>query len=148
MRIACIIFLFPIVGCNSMSQKTKIDSKAIPLISSFFNEVDDGNDTTALKNLLLTNPYMNVEDSSSLTLFNNFRIINKTSGQLRSFKILKKKCVNNNICLYSYLVNFEKKFYRFIFTFYDNGTTVRLYKFQFDDNIDTELEETLKYYLH
>jgi hypothetical protein len=59
---------------------------------------------------------------------------------------LKKRFMNDDIGMYSYLAKYDKKFYRFVFMFYNNGKTVKLYKFLFDDNIDLELEESLKFY--
>lgn len=48
--------------------------------------------------------------------------------------------------IYSFLVKYEKKFYRFIFTFYNTGTKIKIYKFSYDDVLDLELEESLKLY--
>ncbi len=59
---------------------------------------------------------------------------------------MKERFVRDDIGVYVYMVKYEKKFYRFTFMFYNNGISVRLYKFLFDDNIDIELEESLRFY--
>ncbi len=59
-----------------------------------------------------------------------------------SYRLIGEKKIGNDIATYS------KRLYRFTFMFYNNDKTIKLYKFVFDDNMDVELEESLKLYLH
>ena len=61
---------------------------------------------------------------------------------------MRKKLLEDDLGVYSYLVRYEKKFYRFVFVFYNNSKAVKIYRFSFDDTIDIELEEAIKLYVN
>jgi len=69
------------------------------------------------------------------------------AGPYRGESLLKKRTINDDIAVYSYLAKYDKKFYRFIFVFYNNGLKTRIYKFLFDDTAELEMEESLKLYM-
>ena len=140
------LFVLIVIGCNSQSVKKNIDKSAIPIIESFFKNVETKDPTDALGALLGSNPNIDLKDSASLNLKNSFVLINEAAGPYRGYRLLKKRFINDDIGIYSYLAKYDKKFYRFVFMFYNNGKSVKLYKFLFDDNIDLELEESLKFY--
>jgi hypothetical protein len=140
------LFVLIVTGCSSQSVKSNIDKSAIPLIDSFFKNIETKDPTNALGALLASNPNIDLKDSASLNLKNSFVLINEASGPYRGYRLLKKRFMDDDIGIYSYLAKYDKKFYRFVFMFYNNGKSVKLYKFLFDDNIDLELEESLKFY--
>lgn len=142
------VLIFINIGCNSQSSKSIIDKNALPLIDSFFKTVKNQEASVALEHLLKSNPNIDVADSATLRLKDNFILINQASGVYMGNRLLKKRFIEDDIGIYSYLAKYEKKFYRFVFMFYNNGNSVKLYKFLFDDNLDVELEESLKYYLN
>lgn len=154
MRILIILLLFTI-SCQQRSLENKIhngnveniDKNASSLIDIFFKEIKSGDYSKALDNLLLQNENIDLRDSSTLSLREKYTGINQYSGAYIDTKLLKKRFVEEAIGIYTYLVRYEKKFYRFTFIYYDNGTKVRIYKFTFDDLLELELEESLKLYM-
>lgn len=148
MKRTLVIFILIGMGCNFQSQENNIDKSAVTLINSFFKGLEAKEVNSTLDNLLGSNPNINLTDSTSIHLKNSFVLINEASGSYKGYLLLKKKYIEDVIGIYSYLAKYEKKFYRFVFMFYNNGNSVKLYKFLFDDNLDVELEESLKYYLN
>jgi len=123
-----------------------MDKVAIPIIESFFTKVAKGESDNAITNLISGNPNIDLNDSSMIDLRNKFKIINHSVGAFRSKSLIKKRTLNEDISVYSYLAKYEMKFYRFWFMFYNNDSTISIYKFRFDDDLDVELEESLKQY--
>jgi hypothetical protein len=125
-----------------------IDSKSISLVKTFFSKVKSGKYENALDELLAQNINIDLKDSLTLSLKNKFLNINKSSGKFMSYRLILKKSLGNDLGVYSYIVKYDKKFYRFLFTFYNNESEVNIYKFSFDDTIDLEMEESLRLYLN
>jgi hypothetical protein len=113
----------------------------------FFNKVATGNYTGAIDDLLKSNENIDLLDSATIAMKERFASINRLSGKYRGFSLLKKRTINNDLAAYSYLAKYDKKFYRFIFVFYNNGIDTKIYKFLFDDTAELELEESLKLYM-
>lgn len=132
---------------NIQEQKNSItENQAQPLIADFFKGLQDGKYSTALQDLLTQNENINLKDSSTAALINGFNIINQVSGQYIDNQLLKKRVVADAIAMYTYLVRYDKKFYRFTFVYYNNKSKTKLYKFTYDDAVDLEMEESLKLY--
>ena len=148
MKWVLILIFFITTGCSSQSSKNNIEKDSAPLINSFFQTIKNQEAASALDILLKSNPNIDIEDSATLHLKSSFVIINQASGVFMGYRLLKKRFIEDDIGIYSYLAKYEKKFYRFVFMFYNNGDHIKLYKFLFDDNLDVELEESLKYYLN
>ena len=74
--------------------------------------------------------------------------MNETSGKFVSENLLRKKDIGNDLGVFIYFVKYERKFYRFIFTFYNYSGDIKIYKYSFDDKIDSELEEALRLYVN
>lgn len=134
-------------GCSSQSQSS-IDKVAEPIINSFFKGISNGEITKSLVELLSNNENINLQDSATISLQEKFNMINEAAGAYMGSRLLKKRNIENDISIYSYLVKYEKKFYRFVFMFYNNGKRTKIYKFLYDDSIDVELEESLKLYVN
>jgi hypothetical protein len=86
-------------------------------------------------------------NSATVDLRNKFQFLNEAAGPYVGNSLLKERFLQDDIGIYSYLAKYDKKFYRFIFIFYNNGSKVRLYKFLFNDDLDDELEGSLKFYI-
>ncbi|HTN38045.1 MAG TPA: hypothetical protein VL053_13285 [Arachidicoccus sp.] len=139
------------IGCNSQTitsgKKNSILTKtSASIINPFFTSIKNGNYNNALRELLSTNVDINLKDSSTVNLENKFNTINKYSGKFISERLLRKKEVGNDLGVYVYFVCYAKKFYRFTFTFYNNGNEIKIYKFSFDDSFDSELEDGMRLY--
>lgn len=139
-------------GCKQHNMKDSdskyLDSESQPVIETFFDKIKSGNYNNAINDLLKKNENIDLQDSLTINLKSKFNAINESSGKYISERLLRKKGLANDLGVYVYLVKYEKKFYRFTFTFYNNGVRVRIYKFSFDDNIDIELEAAIKLYLN
>jgi hypothetical protein len=103
---------------------------------------------TAMDDLLSSNENIDLKDSSTIVLKDKFSNINRFSGAYRGNSLIKKKSINDDIAVYSYLAKYDKKFYRFVFVFYNNGVKTKIYKFMFDDTAELEIEESLKLYMY
>ncbi len=150
-----ILSFFVIALMNSCSQLKKgnekfeyIDNCSNKVIDNFFHTISLGNYNQAIEDLLNENNNIDPKDSATINLKKQFNDINETSGKYIQYKPLRKKNLNNDLGIYCYLVKYDKKFYRFLFTFYNNESNVKIYKFSFDDNLDVELEESLKLYIN
>ena len=97
--------------------------------------------------MLKGNEIINLQDSGTIIMQNKFSLLNETSGKFISAKLLRKRELDNDLAVYIYFVKYDKKFYRFTFTFYNNNNDVKIYKFAFDDTIDSEMVESLRLYL-
>jgi len=140
-------FLFGCKSPNNTDSISKLDSICIPVIDSFFQKVESNNYKAAVDDLLLANENIDLEDSGTVAMKDRFAAINQFSGTYRGKSLLKKKSINDDIAVYSYLAKYDKKFYRFIFVFYNNGIKTKIYKFLFDDTAEIEIEESLKLYM-
>lgn len=140
------------LGCSqskvqeNTSSDFSLKSKAV--IEDFFENVKSGNYNASLKGLLSKNKNIDLLDSLTISLENKFAAINESSGKFMSKRLLRQKELESDLGVYVYLVKYEKKFYRFTFTFYNNDVEVKLYKFSFDDTIDVEIEEGIKLYVN
>jgi hypothetical protein len=138
------------ISCKSSDNTEitgKFDTVCLPTIDSFFQKIESKNYNAAIDDLLSSNENIDLKDSATIALKGNFSIINQVSGAYRGKSLIKKKSINDDIAVYSYLAKYDKKFYRFIFVFYNNGIKTKIYKFLFDDTAELEIEESLKLYM-
>ena len=145
---ACLCVVYS--GCKSSentSSANKLDAVCAPIIDDFFKKMEANNYKAALDNLLSSNENIDLKDSATLLMKSRFAEINQLSGAYKGRSLLKKRNINDDIAIYSYLSKYDKKFYRFVFVFYNNGTTTKIYKFLFDDTVEIEIEESLKLYI-
>jgi len=146
MKVIVILLVLFSFSCNSQQPASKMDKIAAPIIEAFFAKVASGESDNAIATLLSGNPNIDQNDSSVIDLRNKFDIISNAVGEFRGKSLIKKRSLNEEVSVYSYLAKYEKKFYRFWFMFYNNGSKITIYKFRFDDDLDAELEESLKLY--
>jgi len=123
-------------------------SQIQPVIDGFFENIQKDKYQFAIDELLNKNENIDSKDSLTISLKKKFIGINESSGKFMSKRLLRSKQLDDDLGVYTYLVKYEKKFYRFVFVFYNNGNIVKIYRFSFDDVIDIELEEALKLYVN
>lgn len=150
--IVFLLLLSVLYGCaqkNGQENKvTQLNKESSIVIGSFFAEIKAGNYRSALSTFLRKNENIDLSDSLTIGLIMKFNSVNELSGKFMSYRLLRKKELDNDLGVYVYLVKYEKKFYRFTFTFYNNDLAVKVYKFSFDDVIDIELEDGMKLYVN
>ncbi|SRR5258708_7786051 len=150
MKSQVIYFVFcMLVSCKTKNSEfsSKLDASCQPVIENFFKEIESNEYRGALDQLLSLNENINITDSGTISLKQKFYAMNQISGAYRGNSLLKRRFINDDIAIYAYLAKFDKKFYRFVFIFYNNGTSTKIDKFSFDDNSEVELEESIKLYL-
>lgn len=138
------ILIFVFIGCSS----NKLENKSLLIIDKLFQGLKNKKPDESLMKLLSLNKNINISDSATKSLITKFTYINSYSGAYLGNKLLLKRNIKDNIIIYSYLVMYKIKFYRFIFIFYKPDDVVLPYKFAFDDNVEFELEESQRLYLH
>lgn len=153
-RLFCSFFFISLIfaaGCKSPAVKhedgTELSRKSAIIVNSFFKSIKSGDYIKGLNQLLGGNDIIDMKDSGTILMQNKFRFLNEASGKFVSEKLLRKRNLGNDVAVYIYFVKYDKKFYRFTFTFYNNDSVVKIYKFSFDDTIDTEMVESLRLYL-
>lgn len=147
MRVICALFLTCLLSCSFCACKSSdsgsgdtLDKYAAVLVKDFFQSIEANDGNAGIMKLLSSNPFISLEDSATKGLILKFNELNTSSGKYRSAKLIKTRNLNDDVALYSYLVKYERQFYRFNFLFYNDGVTMRLHQFSFDDSIEEELE--------
>ena len=122
-----------------------IDKFAEPFIDAFFKTIRTKGASVSIEKLLASNPEIDNSTPAAVNLKRRLVSIHENSGHFMGYRLLKKRSLDDDIGVYSYLVKYEKNFYRFSFTFYNNGSSIRLFRFLFDDDIDAELERSIRF---
>ncbi|MBH8556486.1 hypothetical protein [Hymenobacter negativus] len=114
------------------------------LVDKFFKEYTRG-PAKAVETLYTTNPWA-LRNRDAIDQIKNE--INKLTpdyvGQYRGYELIVKRQVATSFVLHSYLVRYDRQPLRFTFEFYKAEDKWFLYSFQFDSNLDNELEESAK----
>jgi len=121
---------------------TKAPALASSYIETFFKKYKTSSDS-AIDYLFGTNK-----------LFTNYVQINLLKSKLDSLELnlgkyegrelISQKSAGTSLVIYSYLVKHENQPVRFIFMFYKPKDQWELYRFNYDDSMDTELIEAAK----
>jgi hypothetical protein len=121
---------------------TKSPALASSYIETFFKKYKTSSDS-AIDYLFGTNK-----------LFTNYVQINLLKSKLDSLvlnigkyegrELISQKSAGTSLVIYSYLVKHENQPVRFIFMFYRPKDQWELYRFNYDDSMDTELIEAAK----
>src|SRR5438093_4594936 len=102
-------YLFVGLFLNSCrTTKSTIDSYCLSTTKNFFNRIGTPDYATALDSLLLSNKNIDFTDSATTKLKEGFKSVNELSGKYLGYKLLKKRIVQDDIAIYSYLVKYEK----------------------------------------
>jgi hypothetical protein len=123
-----------------------IDKFADPFIDAFFKTIRTKGAAVSIDRLLGSNPEIDTSAPAAINLKRRLISIHENGGRFMGYRLLKKRFLEDDIGVYSYLVKYEKNFFRFAFTFYNNDSSIRLFKFMFDDNIDAELERSIRFH--
>jgi len=121
-----------------------LDNFAEPFIDAFFKTIRTKGAAVSIDKLLASNPEINPAEPAAINLKRRLISIHENGGHFMGYRLLKKGFLDDDLGVYSYLVKYEKNFFRFAFTFYNNGSSIRLFRFLFDDNLDTELERSIR----
>src|SRR5436190_23198131 len=95
-----LILIAALAGCQN--KPDFIDSSSSHQIDQFFSRIKAGSYESALADLLQSNPNIDLEDSNTIKLRNQFKLVNQYSGEYLGYSLLKKRTVNNDVAIYSY----------------------------------------------
>lgn len=94
---------------------------------------------SALDYIFSTNDY--VPDEKVTKVKTSLTSLSKQIGNYVDYELITKKSAGKDLVLYSYLVKYDRQPLRFTMIFYRSTTVWRLYNFQFDTDVDDELEK-------
>jgi len=116
---------------------------ASQIIDVFFKKYKDKGADTAIDYLFGTNKLLaNLPQLSVLKA--KLDSLPQSAGKYMGHELIAQKSASPSLFFYSYLVKFENQPYRFTIMFYKPGNEWELYRFKYDDQIDSELEEAGK----
>lgn len=116
---------------------------ALQIIDVFFKKYKDEGADTAIDYLFATNKLLaNLPQLSVLKA--KLDSLPQSVGKYVGHELITQKSASPSLYFYSYLVKFENQPYRFTFMFYKPQNDWELYRFKYDDQIDSELEEAGK----
>ncbi|MDT0558780.1 hypothetical protein RM697_08980 [Ichthyenterobacterium sp. W332] len=117
------------------------------IVEKFFKEFEEKSIAIALDNLYEQNKWISRSSDAIIQLKSQMEGLNKDFvGEYYGYELILEKNINNSYKLMSYLVKYNRQPIRFTFQFYRPNDTWRIQSFQYDGNIDDELEEKAKLY--
>jgi hypothetical protein len=142
---------FFLSSCNSESGKKEtpsaIKSVAIPIVENFFSILEKGQAEKAVLYLLESNSGIPKDDSLFIKTVEELTNLPLNAGSFVDYVFLKEKKVLDIVEVYVYLVRYENLYYRFLFEFYNNKKSIKFSRFNLDNHIGGEIEESLKLYM-
>lgn len=69
----------------------------------------------------------------------NLKVTIDQDGEYNGYELITEKGVGNTVKLLSYIVKYDKQPVRFVFVFYKPKDAWKIYTFQFNTNLDEEL---------
>jgi len=116
---------------------------ALSIIDAFFKKYKDDGTGPAVDYLFGTNKYFtNAAGISQLKV--KLDSLRQTVGTYLSKELIAQRSSSPSLYLYSVLVKNEIQPLRFTFIFYKPQSEWVLYRFKYDDQMDSELEEAAK----
>ena len=133
------LFFFNIMG-NAQSTPTEI-------VETFFKDYVKSGSSIALDNLYSTNKWMTRSADAIVNLKSQMQGLNDDYvGKYYGYELIVEKRLTESFVLLSYLVKYDRQPLRFTFQFYKPNDTWMIFSFQYDGNMDEEIEEAAKLY--
>jgi hypothetical protein len=133
------LFLFKISG-YTRSTPTEI-------VDTVFKDYVKSGSSIALDNLYSTNKWMTRSADAIVNLKSQMEGLNDDYvGKYYGYELIVEKRLTESFVLLSYLVKYDRQPLRFTFQFYKPNDTWMIFSFQYDGNMDEEIEEAAKLY--
>ena len=116
---------------------------AVTYIDNFFKKYKDDGTSVAIDYLFGTNKLFANNTQISL-LKQKLDSLRQSIGPYISKELIAQKSTSPSLVFYSYLVKHENQPVRFTFMFYKPHNEWVLYRFKYDDQMDSEMEEAGK----
>jgi len=128
-------------------QSTFAQDKPEELVEKFFVNYQKIGASGAIDSLYATNDWVNRKTDEISSLKNQIEGLTEDYvGQYYGYELIVEKKVANSYLLVSYLVKFDRQPIRFTFQFYKPNNEWKIFAFQYDGNLDDEIEEAAKLY--
>ena len=114
------------------------------LTSKFFKKYKSNTDE-AFDYIFGTNKWMGENKDGTENVKFKLREYANLMGEYLGFEKLTEKNLGESLKVSVYLVKYDRQPLRFIFKFYKGKKNWKLYNLKFDEKIDDELEEIMKY---
>ena len=113
---------------------------AIAKVDTFFKKYKDEGNGAAIDYLFGTNKLFT--DVAAINVLKvKLDSLQRSVGQYLGKELIAQKSASASLVFYSYLVKFTNQPVRFTFMFYKPQNDWVLYRFKYDDQMDSELEE-------
>lgn len=133
------LFFFNIMG--------NAQSTPIEIVETFFKDYVKSGSSIALDNLYSTNKWMTRSADAIVNLKSQMQGLNDDYvGKYYGYELIVEKRLTESFVLLSYLVKYDRQPLRFTFQFYKPNDTWMIFSFQYDGNMDEEIEEAAKLY--
>ena len=114
------------------------------LSEKFFEEYSQDTNQ-ALDNLFSTNKWMNEDQNGINKVKFQIREYSNLVGNYLGYDKIGEKSLSESLKIVVYLVKYERQPFRFIFKYYKPKNDWMIYNFSFDENIDDDLEQMMKF---
>ena len=114
------------------------------LTSNFF-KIYESNTDDAFDFIFGTNKWMGENKDGTEKVKFQLREYANLMGEYIGFEKLTEKSLGESLKVSVYLVKYDRQPLRFIFKYYKGKDKWMLYNLKFDENIDDELDEIMKY---
>ena len=129
---------------SKVTAKVSVAPKtASSIVDTFFKKYKEMGADSAIEYLFGTNKLLS-DLPQVLTLRSKLDSLSKASGKYEGKELISQKTATPSLVYFSYLVKFEYQPFRFTFMFYKPQNNWELYRFKYDDQMDSELEEAGK----
>jgi hypothetical protein len=114
------------------------------IIDQFFTLYDD-NPTAALDYIYNTTPWVDSQGDGVKSLKGKLENLIELIGSYNGKEFIADATLGECFSMFVYLVKYDRQPLRFTFKFYKPNDKWILYSFSYDDSIDDDLEEVIKY---
>ncbi|RWU09954.1 hypothetical protein [Pedobacter chitinilyticus] len=136
-------FLLVLTSCGNIKPKEKTEDPNLQKLMDTFFEKYKTNPGEAIDFIFKTNTDIAADQVKELK--EKLSTISLLAGEYHGQEQITSQKATSSLVYFSFLVKHDKPI-RFIFMFYKPKDKWKIYKFKFDDQVDTELEESGKVY--
>lgn len=133
-----ILAVFTLFTASLQAQNSEKD------IPEKFFTIFENDPLKAIDYVFSTNKWMERNIDGIENLKNKYKDLLPLIGEYYGYEKITEKNVGENLVLISYLLKYDRQPIRFTFVLYRPDKTWQIQNFNFDDNIDDELEEAAK----
>jgi hypothetical protein len=129
----CPVLLFVCIQKANAQQQTPVD------ISKKFLEVYATKPMDAIDQLFADVKKNKQVNDDITAIKKNLKVTIDQDGDYNGYELITEKGIGNTVKLLSYIVKYDKQPVRFVFVFYKPKDAWKIYTFQFNTNLDEEL---------